>query len=235
VLLGLLVEPSLAGAALGAATLGAFLVRTPLKLALVDRRRGRRLERTRMATRLATFELAVIALLGVFAVVAAEAPFWWPVLLAAPLIAAQLWFDVRSRSRRLLPELAGTVGVAASAPAIALAGGAASSVAAGLWVVAGARAGAAIPFVRLQLRRLKAQPHRTAMSDLAQVAAVVAAAVGVAFDVVPVAAAGSIVVLAALHAILARRPVPRAAIIGSQQVVLGLAVVLVTGLAVLAP
>ena len=42
-LLGVLVAPSLAGAALAAATFLAFLVRTPLKLAVVDRRRGRRL------------------------------------------------------------------------------------------------------------------------------------------------------------------------------------------------
>ena len=41
VLLGLLVGFSWSGMAIGAATFLAFLVRTPLKLALVDRRRGR--------------------------------------------------------------------------------------------------------------------------------------------------------------------------------------------------
>ena len=40
-LLGLLVAPSWAGAALGIAAFLAFLVRTPLKLVLVDRWRGR--------------------------------------------------------------------------------------------------------------------------------------------------------------------------------------------------
>ena len=40
-LLGLLVAPSVAGACLAVAAVVAFVARTPLKLALVDRRRGR--------------------------------------------------------------------------------------------------------------------------------------------------------------------------------------------------
>jgi hypothetical protein len=46
VLLGLLVAPSWAGAALAVAAFLAFLVRTPLKLVLVDRWRHRWLERS---------------------------------------------------------------------------------------------------------------------------------------------------------------------------------------------
>ncbi|HEX4980427.1 MAG TPA: YwiC-like family protein, partial [Ilumatobacteraceae bacterium] len=61
VLLGLIVAPSLAGALLGAAALLAFLVRTPLKLAAVDARRGRWLERSRLATKIAVAELVVLA------------------------------------------------------------------------------------------------------------------------------------------------------------------------------
>ena len=44
-LLGLLVAPSIAGGALAIAAFLAFLVRTPLKVLLVDRRRHRELDR----------------------------------------------------------------------------------------------------------------------------------------------------------------------------------------------
>ena len=67
-LLGLIVAPSMAGAALGAAALVAFVLRTPLKLVFVDVRRGRRLERTEMAVR-ATIALA-FALASLIAVAA---------------------------------------------------------------------------------------------------------------------------------------------------------------------
>ena len=50
-LLGLLVAPSAAGALLAIAALIAFVSRTPLKVVLVDRWRGRRLERTVIAAR----------------------------------------------------------------------------------------------------------------------------------------------------------------------------------------
>ena len=57
VLLGLLVGFSWSGVAIGLATFLAFLVRTPLKLALVDRRRQRRLPWTRVASQIALVEI----------------------------------------------------------------------------------------------------------------------------------------------------------------------------------
>jgi hypothetical protein len=63
VLLGLLVAPSVAGGALGAAAVLAFLVRTPLKVVGVDWWRHRHLPRTRLAARVAALELAAMAAL----------------------------------------------------------------------------------------------------------------------------------------------------------------------------
>ena len=235
VLLGLIVEPSGAGLALGAAALVAFLARTPLKLALVDRRRQRALPRTRLARRIAVVELCAIALLGLIAVLTAAAPFWWPLIGAAPLIGVELWYDIRSRGRRLVPELAGSVGVAAMAPVIALAGGAGDLVAGGLWLIAAARAVAAIAFVRVQLRRSKEQPHSRWLSDGFQGLAVAAVAIGYAADAVSMPAVLAILGLALAHVVLVRRPVPKTAIIGAQQVVFGLAVVVTAGLGAVAP
>ncbi|MGH8978936.1 MAG: YwiC-like family protein, partial [Acidimicrobiia bacterium] len=59
-LLGLLVAPSWAGVLLAAAAFLAFMVRTPLKVVLVDQWRRRRLPRTRVAARIAAVELAAL-------------------------------------------------------------------------------------------------------------------------------------------------------------------------------
>lgn len=234
-LLGLLVEPGWAGACLAVAALLAFLTRTPLKLALVDRRRNRALPRTTMATSVASIEIAALASLVLLAAVLADAPFWWPLALAAPLVVIELWYDLRSRSRRLVPELAGSVGVASIAAAIALAGGATNLTAGGLWLIAAARAVAAITFVRVQLRRGKLQPHSLWLNDGFQVLAVVAVAGGLAADAVSVPAVLAIFALALAHSVLVRRPVPKTAVIGAQQVVFGLAVVLTAALGAIAP
>ena len=101
--LGLLVAPSVAGTLLALAALVAFLVRTPLKVALVDCRRGRALARTRLARRVAAAELVVLFALVVAATATAAGPFWVPVALAVPLILVEAWFEVRSRGRRLVP------------------------------------------------------------------------------------------------------------------------------------
>lgn len=137
-LLGLIVAWSLPGLALGIAAMVAFIARTPLKLVLVDRFRHRRLPRTGLAARIAAGELAVLLLLVVYAVAAGES-FWVPFAVAAPLIVLESWFDIRSRGRRLVPELAGSIGIGSIATAIALADGAGTRLAWGLWVVVAAR------------------------------------------------------------------------------------------------
>ena len=58
--LGLLIAPSGAGIALAFAAIVAFLLRTPVKIVLVDQFRGRSLHRTRVATGIAAAELAVL-------------------------------------------------------------------------------------------------------------------------------------------------------------------------------
>ena len=145
VLLGLLVSWSWAGLAVGAAAMLAFLVRTPLKLIFVDRRRHRSLPRTRLAARVAAVELVVLGVLGALAVVGAGWSWLVPVAVALPLFAVELWFDVRSRGRRLVPELCGGVGIAAASAAIVLAGGGAARLAIGVWLILAARAVALDP------------------------------------------------------------------------------------------
>ena len=234
VALGLIVKPSWAGVALGTVALLGFVARTPVKLVLVDRRRGRSLARTRLAGRVAVVELALAGVLLAVAATIAEAVFWWPLAAAVPLIGLELWYDMRSRSRRLVPELAGSLGVSSMAAVIVLAGGGATAVAAGLWCVAGARAVAAIPFIRRQVRRLKGQPHSRLASDVAQGAAVVAVVIAAVLQAAPVAAVVVVALMALVHMALAYLPPPPVPVLGAEQVVIGLTVVLTTALGALA-
>jgi hypothetical protein len=232
VLLGLLVAWSWPGLALGSAAMLAFLARTPVKLVLVDQWRGRWLERTSVAARIATVEVLVLVGLVVSAALGADARFWLPLLAAAPLVSIELWFDMRSRSRRLLPELSGTVGIGSAAAAIALAGGAEAVLALGLWVVIAARAAAAIPYARTQVFRARGRPHSVWHSDLAQALAVGAVTSAWVIDAVPFAAAAAIVAVAVFN-VGAVRATPRPAkVIGLQQMFFGIAIVIITAVAV---
>lgn len=231
VLLGLVIVPSVPGAVLGLVALLAFLARTPLKLVLVDRWRGRSLDRTRRAAQVASAEVALLAALLVIVAFTAEGRFWIPLVAALPLVGLELWFDMRSRSRRLVPELAGTIGIGSVAAAIVLAGGEAAEVAAGAWWLIGARAIASIPFVRFQILRGKRQPARRWAQDLAQLGGAAVALAGVDLDLLPWIAGVAVVALAAVQFVLARLAPPRPAIAGAQQLVMGVTVTLVGALA----
>jgi len=110
----------------------AFTARTPVRIVLVDRHRDRWLERTQVAVRLAIGELTVLAALVVATVALANGRFWPPALVAAPLILVELGFETRSRGRRLVPELAGAMGVCSVAAMIVLADGRSARLAAGV-------------------------------------------------------------------------------------------------------
>jgi hypothetical protein len=224
VLLGLLLAPSVAGACLGLAAFAAFLVRTPIRIVLVDRHRGRSLARTRLAATIAAVELALILLLLGVAVLAAGAAFWWPAVIAAPLVGLELSYDMRSRSRRLVPELAGAIGVSAVAAMIVLAGGGSDAIAAGAWLILAARATSAIPHVRQQIAAL----HRRATSTIALVAtdaaALVLAGIAVACTRAYLVGAASIAALVvAQWTVAGRAAAPK--VIGIRQSLLGLFIV----------
>jgi len=229
VLLGLLVAPSVAGALLGLAAFLAFLVRTPLKLALVDLRRDRWLPRTRLATTVAAVELAAMVILAAVATALAGPRWCLPVAVAVPFVAVELWwFDVRSRGRRLTPELCGSIAVCAVVAAVTLAGGESAAMATALWVLLAARAIAAIPFVRAQIVRLRRGVADLHQADLAQAAAVVLGAFAVALVRSTLAGFLTLIAIAALQLTWLRRPPVPAKVLGMRQMALGLVLVLVT-------
>ncbi len=233
-LLALIVAFSWSGLTLALAAMLAFVARTPLKLVLVDRWRRRWLGRSRLALRIFGAEAALLITLAVAAVVAADHRFWAPLAIAAPLVASELWYDMRSRSRRLIPELAGTIGIGSVAAAIALAGGESDLIAYGLWCVVAARSFAAIVYVRCQIFRSHSRPAPRWQSDIGQLTAVAAVAVGWSLGAVPLAAVIVVAALGVFNIIGLNGPPPRAIVIGLQQMAFGLIVVVVTAIAVLA-
>ena len=233
VLLGLLVAWSGAGVALGIAAFTAFLLRTPAKLVAVDVRRGRWLDRSRLELRIAIVELVVLG--WAVGVAAATAGWSWlvPVVIAGPLVAVEVSFDIRSRGRRLLPELCGAIGIAAGSASIVVAAGRGAVLAAGVWLVLAARAVGAIPFVRVQIMRLRRGQSPVWQSDLAQVVAVALAAVAVIADRRFLPGLAGVGLLAVAQSAWVRRPPIAAKQVGMRQMAMGMALVVVTAVGVL--
>lgn len=232
VLLGLLVAWSGAGVALGIAAFSAFLLRTPAKLVAVDVRRGRWLDRSGLALRIAIVELLVLGSAVASAVALAGWSWLAPLVVAGPLVAVELSFDIRSRGRRLLPELCGAVGIGASAAAIIIADGGAATLAIGCWLVLAARSLGAIPFVRSQIVQARRGMLETRSSDLAQLVAVGLATTAAVLDRAVLLGALGVAALAGLQLWWVRRAPPAVKVLGMRQMALGLSLVVVTALGV---
>jgi len=175
VLLGLLVAWSTAGVALGFAAFVAFLLRTPAKLVAVDIRRGRWLDRSRLAMRIAIVETVVLA--------------------------------------------------AAVAVAVMVAGW--------VWLVLTARAIGAIPFVRVQIFRLRRGHGPVRHSDLAQVTAVAIATMAMMADRRLLAGSVGVLLLALARSVWVRQaPIP-AKRLGVREMAIGIALVASTAVGVL--
>jgi hypothetical protein len=150
--LGLVLAPSAAGACLALAALAAFLARHPLRLWLTDRRRGVRYPRTALAVRFSAGYSALALLLLLAASAVAPAPFWPALAAAAPIGLVALAHDALGRNRDALGEVAGAVALCASAPAIALAGGAPAALAWAAWALLALRAITSVLYVRARIR-----------------------------------------------------------------------------------
>ncbi len=231
--LGLLVAWSGAGACLGFAAFVAFMARTPLKVLLVDARRRRFLPRTSVARRVLAAETVLLLALVGGAMALEASSFWAPLVAIVPLVAVELWFDMRSRSRRLLPELFGAVGMGGVVAVIVLAGGGSGRLAAACWLILAARGVTAIVTVRDQVGRLHGRPGNARLVLGADLAAIAIAAAAVVVDRSATVGAIAVAAVIAIQRALNVRPTARAAVIGVRQTLLGLAVVAATAIGVL--
>jgi len=230
ILLALALAPSWAGLFIALATVAAFLIRHPAKLYWRNRHRLELSPRFRIARRFALLYAVIstacfataVALVGWRAIL--------PFLVLAPLLAVYASYDVNNQARRLLPELAAPMGLAASAPAIALAGGWQWTGAAVLWLLLQARAVPSILYVRARLRLERGSAIDRRPSTFAHLAAV-GLGVGLwrAEEAPALTAAALIVLLArAVRGLSPSRRPARAKEVGFSELAFGLGYVLVT-------
>jgi YwiC-like protein len=223
--IGLIIAPSWGGALIALAASGAFLARHPLKLAMQDVTRKRRTPRTAVCLRLAAVygTAAIGALLAAFAVAGWRALV--PFAVAVPGGLLQLVYDIRNRSRALLPEMAGPAAIGSTAAAIALAGGFTVANALAVWLLLIARSVPSVLYVRSLLRRSRGVPAGAGIPIAAHLAALAVAATLARLAVIPWLAAAAIAGLLVRAVIGLNRPVPPAKRIGWREVGFGTAFV----------
>lgn len=229
-ILGLLVAPSWAGACLAMGVTGAFLARQPIKVALLDWQRRKRYARTRAAERIA-LAFGALGLVG-FALAVGQAGFepLIPFAVGLPLALVLFLSYTQNRGRDLLPELAGSAAMALSAASLVLAGDKSWALAIILWAILMARNIPSILYIRERLHLDKGQPANLKPAVAANLFAVVGIAALIALGEAPVLAGVAVTVLAAraLWGLSEYRPRVRVAIIGVQEMLYGLLVVVLT-------
>lgn len=214
IVLALLAAPSLAGALVGVAAIGAFLTRHPLKLAANDWLRHKRYPRTGACERIAgAYAFGALVAIG-FAIWAAGWTIAIPLAIGAPFGLIQFVYDAPNKGRAALPELVGTAAMAAVAASIALAGGKSFAFAGALAAIALCRAIPAILYVRALLGRGRG-------AILAHVVAIAAVVALWRVSLAPLVAIIAFTILLARAVVGLYRPTPPAKRIGITELVWG--------------
>ena len=177
---GFLFEPLVAGLAIAFSvgamwiaimTIGAFLVRQPLKVLILDRLGMKLAERARAALAfLAAYGTVFVA--GLIGTVASVG--WRPLLPFAfvlPFAVYQIYCDASRQSRQLVAELIGAISISASIAAIALSDGRSWAVAVSLWLIFVLRLVPSILYVRNRLLLEKGKDYSRIVPTVAHLAA----------------------------------------------------------------
>ncbi len=225
---GLAIAFSAGGAWIAVMMVGAFLVRQPLKVLVIDRTGMRVNERAMMASYFVLAYGAVFAL-GLAGTVMTVG--WAPLLPFAfvlPLAAVQLYFDFSRQGRHLFPELGGAVTISASIAAIALAGGMTLPAALGLWAIFVARLIPSILYVRERLLLEKGKAFSKNIPLIVHVIAVASIALLASFGLITVLAVLAMFILLAraVEGLSAGRRKMKAMKIGIFEVIYGTITVL---------
>jgi hypothetical protein len=161
--LGLLIAPSLAGAALAVAALAGFFARRPLQSTLAA---GQSARRRNAGKTLAVLSAAALAGFSEAVALAGWAPLW-PLLAGGPLGLIFVYFDAQGEARAAAAEVAGSAAFALLPAAIAALAGWPAGTALALAALALARNVPAVLTVRTCLRRLRQQSDGRAAALLA--------------------------------------------------------------------
>jgi hypothetical protein len=232
ILLGWLVAFSAAGLWYGVGVFFAFMARHPLKLALLDWRRGQRLARTPYAERFALGYGGIALIAFALALITGGVTPFVPLLIAAPLFLLQAYWDASGQSRELLSELIAPAALAVIAACIVLAVGWTPLQAAALWALIAARALPSVLYVRARLRLERGKAFARAPVFAAHGIALLALIVPLSAGLIPVTAWIALVGLTAraLYGLSAWRKPSPPKVIGVQEVLFGAAFVVLTAL-----
>jgi hypothetical protein len=182
---GLAVAFSMAGSCIAVMTIGAFLVRQPLKVLVIDRLGMKVKARARMAL-LFVVGFGVVFSVGLVGTILTAGPYpLSPFLIVLPLAVTQLYYDFARQGRHLLPELGGAITISASAAAITLAGGLEWPAAIGLGAIFIARLIPSIIYVRERLHLEKGKGFSRTLPIAAHFSALVLVAALAYFRLAP--------------------------------------------------
>jgi hypothetical protein len=232
VLLAILVASSSTGFALIIASLASFLIRQPLKIALIDLRKKKLYLRTRMG-------IGFVALYGFLALLALSASLagsgvdvLLPLIPAYGIALVQVWiFDVRGDSRHWLPEVIGAVVMSAFAVSIALAGGWTLTASIALAVIVVARGIPTIIYVRARLRQIKSGQANPQVSIALHILSLIIISALAIFGLVPkLSIAAMLILLGRAIFYLKQGAIVQAKIVGFQEITFGFILVIVTAL-----
>jgi hypothetical protein len=232
IILGWWVAFSGVGLLLGFAAFATFLSRHPFQLVIRDRKRGKRYPRTQWAERFVIAYVVFAAAAMLLAIVATDYPFWQPFTIAVPLAIIQIWYDVQNRSRDIVAEVAGAIAVGVVAAMIVLADGWQTDAAFALWGILIARIVGTILYVRARLRLERGEKPDILLAHFTHILGLISVIILFLADLVPGLAiiALSLLIARSLYGLSKyRRPAPRAAIIGIQEVVFGIITIALIG------
>lgn len=234
-LLALLIRGTTLGIAIAVAALFAFVARRPFRILMIDRRFHRWLPRTTAASIALLITALPIAIILTTVVWQRGMTPLVPLLIAVPFFVAATWFDIRGKSRHCAPELLGSIAIGSVATAIALAAHQTQTLAYFLWFVVTFRVLTSIPFVRAQIARSRNTSRATVESRDARfllygiLAICILAMIVRAF---PLAIAICFITICVFHLMQLRKPPRRAPVIGIQQTLIGIAVVVISAITV---
>ncbi len=234
ILLGLLVAPTVGGMLLAIATVAVFMSRQPTKVLLAERRRGHVTPRSDIAMRAMAIELAIAAVTFLGALLIAGPVLLPPLILAAPLGAIFVYFDMAKTMRTLPAELAAPLALGAVTASMALMGGESAFFAAALWAVITARAIPSILLVRTRIRMTHGREASPTIPLIAQGLAMLLIVGLIWAGLLPsLTMVGFVVLLVrALYYLFPKTRIMAARTVGFTEIGMGLQVVLFTALGV---
>jgi hypothetical protein len=162
-LAGLLIAPSIAGAALSVFIIGSFLCRGPLKFVLGDALNRKKLPRTAIARRWLVY-FGIVAAIGFTAsLITANWIAFVPLLISAPVAVYLIFLDASRKSREALSELLAALVLGGSITTLMLAGGFGYQISFAMWLAMSARLVPSVVYVRNRLRLEKGKEYSAVM------------------------------------------------------------------------